>query len=354
MSRLPVGYQELSHIGSTGAQYIDTGLAPSVPTDFEFTVLITGYTQYSRLYGLPKDAGNTRYQAEATSTTNFNIGNNGATAGGLRIPQNSLVTVKKQGLNYTCGSSTVTATNGEYTNSTYHILLLAGYDRISGSCLKARIIRVRFFQNDATVRDLIPCRRISDGAIGMYDLVSQNFFGNSGTGSFVAGAPVIEPTWGSGLASVGQKELLARRFVIQDPDVHRLYLYKHGDECVNVTGGWKYFRYNDITKYPDHIHIEGSHGGSGYGIITTKAINLSGFHRICFDTEWSITTHTGNPNNCGISTRWNEVEYVLLKQQMAMREIRKFNLPAGEIADIVYQCFGTKTWTSNVYNIWLE
>lgn len=43
------------------------------------------------------------------------------------------------------------------------------------------------------------------------------------------------PTWGSGLASATQKELLARRFAITP---RKLWLYRDGDECVGVTGGW--------------------------------------------------------------------------------------------------------------------
>lgn len=35
--------------------------------------------------------------------------------------------------------------------------------------------------------DLIPCQRKSDGQYGFYDLVSEAFFGNSGTGTFTEG-----------------------------------------------------------------------------------------------------------------------------------------------------------------------
>lgn len=35
--------------------------------------------------------------------------------------------------------------------------------------------------------DLIPCQRKSDGQYGFYDLVSESFFGNSGTGTFTEG-----------------------------------------------------------------------------------------------------------------------------------------------------------------------
>lgn len=75
-----------------------------------------------------------------------------------------------------------------------------------------RLHLFKLYASAVLVCDFVPCRRLSDGAIGMFDLVSQSFFGNSGTGSFIGGAPVLEPTWGSGLAQLTQKELLARRF----------------------------------------------------------------------------------------------------------------------------------------------
>ena len=37
---------------------------------------------------------------------------------------------------------------------------------------------------------LLPCIRLKDKSAGMYDIVSDTFFGNVGTGSFVAGNTV--------------------------------------------------------------------------------------------------------------------------------------------------------------------
>lgn len=42
-------------------------------------------------------------------------------------------------------------------------------------------------KTDTLVRDMVPCRRTSDGALGMWDFATQQFFGNAGTGAFTAG-----------------------------------------------------------------------------------------------------------------------------------------------------------------------
>ena len=44
--------------------------------------------------------------------------------------------------------------------------------------------------NGTTRRNFIHARRDSDGELGMYDLVSNTFFTNAGTGEFIAG-PVV-------------------------------------------------------------------------------------------------------------------------------------------------------------------
>ena len=53
--------------------------------------------------------------------------------------------------------------------------------------LIGKIYACQIYDNGILVRDFIPCRRDSDGEVGMYDRVTETFFGNAGTGEFVAG-----------------------------------------------------------------------------------------------------------------------------------------------------------------------
>jgi len=43
---------------------------------------------------------------------------------------------------------------------------------------------------DALIKNLVPVRRNSDNVVGMYDTVTQTFFTNAGTGTFIAGPAV--------------------------------------------------------------------------------------------------------------------------------------------------------------------
>lgn len=55
---------------------------------------------------------------------------------------------------------------------------------------KCRIYRAKLYKFNQAIRDLIPCYRISDNVIGMYDIVHDVFYTNSGTGTFTKGADV--------------------------------------------------------------------------------------------------------------------------------------------------------------------
>ena len=53
-----------------------------------------------------------------------------------------------------------------------------------------KIYACKIWDNEVLIRDLIPCYRISDNVIGLYDIVNDVFYTNSGTGTFSKGADV--------------------------------------------------------------------------------------------------------------------------------------------------------------------
>jgi hypothetical protein len=57
---------------------------------------------------------------------------------------------------------------------------------------KCKLYSCKMWYSNALVRDFIPCKN-NNNEIGLYDLVSQTFFGNDGTGDFIAGNEVGYP-----------------------------------------------------------------------------------------------------------------------------------------------------------------
>lgn len=50
-----------------------------------------------------------------------------------------------------------------------------------------KVYRLKLYENNALVREYVPCYRVSDNEIGLYELVNNVFYPNNGTGTFNKG-----------------------------------------------------------------------------------------------------------------------------------------------------------------------
>ena len=196
---LPSGYQQIEYIRATGTQYIDTGTVPYTNTvaQIKFKNLqetgnvIFGYYNGNdqtdwRLFNhlghpyfdLPVYSGNTGKRL--SSSTSVLIPEN--TIKEIELGNFYVMDMENDDKIFTTASQfigTDTITLGKYTKNN-------GDSTFS----KNEWYYVRIFDGNTIVRDMIPCRRNADGEIGMYDIVTGNFFTNQGTGSFGAGSDV--------------------------------------------------------------------------------------------------------------------------------------------------------------------
>lgn len=177
---LPSGYREVEYIESTGTQWILTGLSPS--TSYDHTIAFSDAVYDSRgglfgssnyLFSYVFYSGHLRW---CTSNSAFD------TSGNL-----SDYHVSEMGDDYLIVDG-VSETRIADTNNSGNVHALF-YARSSGVSVK--VYHYSASLEGVPVIDFIPCKRLSDGAIGMYDLVSQSFFGNSGTGEFIAGDALL-------------------------------------------------------------------------------------------------------------------------------------------------------------------
>ena len=174
---MPIHYTRLEYIESTGTQYINTGVTQiwqtGVTLEFSFTP-----TELGGYFG-----GNAYTQTEITSA--YSVGVN---------------TISKTVFN---GTSTSMYRDGVYVrtqnwNSTYSgfpiILCGLGYNRFQVvHFAKGKLFYAKIFdENDSLIRNFIPVRQNSDGALGMYDTVSGTFFTNAATSGpdFTAGPAI--------------------------------------------------------------------------------------------------------------------------------------------------------------------
>lgn len=201
-NKLPNEYQQVEYIESTGTQYIDTGFIPTQNTKIEMDYTSTKTVEDA--YGFPIGCANLaggnpgiyfymgsidnivkwRFGKKTNaSDTNFVVNNDDRyiyelSNGKLKIGQNEFTdtfTWENQTM-----SLTIFARKNDGTNITYSGLA------------KGKLHYMKIYDNNALVRNFIPCKNASD-VIGLYDLVTKQFYGNSGTGTFIAGNVVTIP-----------------------------------------------------------------------------------------------------------------------------------------------------------------
>ena len=194
---LPSGYTQLEYLESTGTQYIDTSILWNNITRFR------GKAQQSELSGLNLALlSGCLYQSQDNywcffGTAHWSSKNNlkewywdtnilpsNAVDFDIGVNEDSkwagiINNVATTGVSITSFTDTATLMSAKYTSSS-HARNFIGY-----------VWYIQLFsRNNTLLFNGIPARRDSDGELGMYDLVSNTFFTNSGTGEFIAG-PVV-------------------------------------------------------------------------------------------------------------------------------------------------------------------
>lgn len=169
-------------------------------------------------------------------------------------------------------------------------------------------------------------------------------------------------------------DLIGKVDLLGDAPPPPLYLYKDGDECTDVTGGWGHsYLYNasyNITETPilqknsDHIYMEQHQGSTAMGqrsAITTKnSISLSNYSKLlvevsinsAYDNIFMVRSNylEGKQSNLGDSI----INFVI-KDANVTNKIYKLDITSVSSGYIQYQLHtvgGTKS--TKIHKIWLE
>lgn len=217
--KLPNEYQEVEYIENTGTQYL--------LTDFIFRkdlenpkiewkhMQIAKPTNDNMLFGYTASGGAVYFEYYETVDRGFS-GIGGIRYAGIPYPSSlrlnnvAVCSINKEKLIL---NGTEFSSNGVYTNLTtvnpMSIFAWTNSNGTSGSYINkgARIYYLRFYNGDKLLGNFIPCYRKSDNEIGMYDTVSQTFYTNQGTGTFLKGEDV-DKTFYSGYVDLISGELV--------------------------------------------------------------------------------------------------------------------------------------------------
>ena len=192
--RIPSEYQEVEYIESSGTQYIDTGFYPNGNTKFSV-----------QFENLAMSNGTASVLGAWDETTNAFLVTCGSSALYVRCGgSDNFLFAKASGImRVSCeldtavvnGSSITQAETSSDTDISSSILVFGrnneGVPEVLGS---NRIWWLKIWNGAEIMRDFIPCYRKADNEVGLYDLITKQFYSSQGADNFIKGKDVLNLT----------------------------------------------------------------------------------------------------------------------------------------------------------------
>lgn len=309
MASLPSGYKKLEYIESSGTQYIDTGVR-NFSTQYTRVVLDVDWLSCLGCYFGYSHSVTLRWFANAYSSTSIHSGfmkeNKSATIATVI----GRYIVDKNGSSTNVNGVKILHTAADTTISGSILLLalgvMSGVTDIAGA---ARIYSCEIYSGsiitaNTIVRKFVPCKN-SSGEVGLYDEINDAFYGNAGTGVFIAGP---EASTGDSSSGGKHKTLIAGTS----------YDVKSGRTLIGGTG-------YDIKKGRTLI------GGTGYDIsfgtpIGELPAKTSVFANFDNTRREFIITNQGNPDSTKYDASCNGT-WLLIKNCYGKRMWDKTSKP---------------------------
>lgn len=195
--RLPDEYQEVEYIESTGTQIIDLGVKWTYNTSTKTVCeMLEAKTEALGCVGVRNSTSAVWGNYMNKTGTNYTCFGDKVN---ITFPQNMVDgnfhewETNNTGFYLDGVKKTNLSGSTESLVSTNNIALFGRYDAVSGGIDrlgKWKIKSHQTYNNNVLIQDLVPCYRKSDGEIGLYDLVTDTFLINSGTGTFLKGGDV--------------------------------------------------------------------------------------------------------------------------------------------------------------------
>lgn len=196
-TNIPNEYKEVKYIESTGTQYINTGINVNTTTSrYETKINPSSVSGASGIFG----TRNNNSVPDSSSMNVFLV--NGAFRldwlTGANYTVNNISPNTEYSISITRGFATIN--NVDYTSeqttsvNSLYTFFIGNFNNAGSPYSKGfsgKIYYSKLYNNNILVFDGVPCYRKSDNEIGMYDLVSNTFFTNAGTGTFNTG-PVVD------------------------------------------------------------------------------------------------------------------------------------------------------------------
>lgn len=187
-SRLPEGYTEVQYIQSSGTQWINTGFKPNQNTRAALTVDAKPSTAAAWLFGARNGNTDRTFGLLSYNSQYRSDYNNSTEEYSTVTPSGKFTVDKDKNVTKFNGTIGVTAKSGVF-QCTYPMFLFANNNVGTAAGFGSfKLYVCKLFDNGNLIRDFVPCVDPTGNA-GLYDLVGGKFYGNTGTGVFLAGPP---------------------------------------------------------------------------------------------------------------------------------------------------------------------
>jgi len=204
-TRLPSEYQEVEYIQSSGTQYIDTWYKPWKTTKVEIkfncpSVSVSSWANFYWAFNTDSWSARRAYALQMQPSTPYVRASVYSNASSYGIQQSSINTISAN-TDYTV----IHSNDNWYINWTlqwtftsvptytvpYNMFLFSGNNWWSSIVpVSMKLYYFKITDSNTLTRDLVPCYRKSDNVIWLYDLVNDQFYTNSWTGTFSKGNDV--------------------------------------------------------------------------------------------------------------------------------------------------------------------
>ena len=190
IASIPEEYETVEYIQSTGNQYINTGVViEDLTSHYKFEMDLTvdgagGETSTSNVNGYMGINGGVML----TLTKNNGLGiSSSAGVPWVKGKRYSAVIERRTDAMRTAtidGTYFESSKQGTvYLDRPFGIYALSPFDG-GFYTFYGKLYSFKAWKNNELIRHLVPCKRKSDGEVGVYDRVTKTFFTNAGTGKF--------------------------------------------------------------------------------------------------------------------------------------------------------------------------
>jgi hypothetical protein len=190
-----VSYSQRQYIQSSGTQYIDTGVYGSGSTSGEvvFATLNTYPSSWWGVIGACQQdyIKSFLFDVYASGSAKCNVCNGTSVYSDIAYSFTPLTPYKVYiNKTKTYINDVLVKTLSSYSYTTPVTMYLFWQNcSVSSSMYRARmrLYSCSIWESSALVRRFVPCVRVSDGAVGLYDEANGVFYGNAGSGVFECG-----------------------------------------------------------------------------------------------------------------------------------------------------------------------